>query len=197
MRMKFLWAITLVVISILPLQILRAQEEAPLPAKSEVSPSPTPTAARPQLNIPDIPIEVEPPTLVAEPSPTVGRPRLGSALGKTAPPLSQLDAAFNRSPLGLAAEEQRLHLEWRQLQNRAANDPEVIAAKEATTTAKTDLEKRVRLRTYYNIYYTRMQALASTPELKRYLEGKKAAALAGLAQTRVRSTPPPQSSRSR
>jgi len=197
MRMKFFWAITSIVLSILASQVVCAQEEAPLPAKSEASPSPTPTAARPQLNIPDIPIEVEPPTLVVQPSPTIGRPQLGSALGKTAPPLSQLDAAFNRSPLGQAAEEQRLHLEWRQLQNRAANDPEVVAAKEATTAAKTDLEKRVRLRTYYNIYYARMQALASTPEVKRYLEGKKAAALASLAQTRVRSTPPPQSSRSR
>src|SRR5262245_28395778 len=195
--MKFFWAIIPVVLSI-PLQVLCAQEEAPLPAKSELpSPSPTPSAARPQLNIPDIPIAVEPPTLVVEPSPTIGHPRLGSALGKTAPPLSQLDAAFNRSPMGQAAEEQRLHLEWRQLQNRAGNDPEVVAAKETTTTAKTDLEKRVRLRAYYNIYYARMQALASTPEMKRYLEGKKAAALAGLAQTRVRSTPPPESSRGR
>ena len=197
MRMKFFLPITSVVLSILALQVLCAQEEAPLPAKPDASPSPTPTAARPQLNIPEIPIEVEPPTLVVEPSPTIGGPRLGPALGKTAPPLSQLDAAFNRSPMGQAAEEQRLHREWRQLQNRATNDPEVVAAKEATTTAKTDLEKRVRLRTYYNIYYARMQALASTPDVKRYLEGKKAAALAGLAQTRVRSTPSPQSSRGR
>jgi predicted site-specific integrase-resolvase len=97
--------------------------------------------------------------------------------------------------LGQAAEEQRLHLEWRQLQNRVAHDPEVVAAKAATTTAKTDLEKRVRLRTYYNVYYAHMQALASSPEIKSYLDGKKAAALESLAQHRVRATPVPQPSR--
>lgn len=111
--------------------------------------------------------------------------------------MSELDAAFQKSPLAKEAEEHRMHVEWRQLQNRAAHDPEVIAAKAATTTARTDLEKRDRLRAYYNIYYARMQALASGPEIRNYLNGKKAAALGSLAQPRVRpeSTPPPSSRR--
>lgn len=89
------------------------------------------------------------------------------------------------------AEEQRLHLEWRQLQNRVSQDPDVIAAKQAAAKVKTDLEKRDRLRTYYNLYYARMQALASTPQVKAYLEGKKGAALGSLAQSRVRPNPTP------
>jgi hypothetical protein len=192
-RMKFLLAIVPIALSV-PFRLLYAQEP-PRPAKNETqSPSPSPASTRPQLNIPEIPLSVEPPTLVPDSSPTTSRPRTVPALAKTAPALSQLDAAFQRSPLGQAAEEQRLHLEWRQLQNRVAHDPEVVAAKAATTTARTDLEKRVRLRAYYNVYYAHMQALASSPEIKSYLDGKKAAVLGSLAQHRVRSTPAPQPS---
>jgi hypothetical protein len=134
---------------------------------------------------------VEPPKLVPDSSPIIHRHPTISALPKTAPALSELDSAFQKSPLAQEAEEQRLHLEWRQLQNRTAHDPEVVTAKAATTTAKTDLEKRERLRAYYNVYYAHMQALASSPEVKSYLDGKKAAVLASLAQPRVRplSTP--------
>jgi len=96
-------------------------------------------------------LSVEPPTLVPDSS-AAPHPRTVPSLTKTAPALSQLDAAFQQSPLGRAAEEQRLHLEWRQLQNRVADDPEVVAAKAGTTMkTKTDLEKRERLRAYYNI----------------------------------------------
>ncbi len=176
-----------------PSGLLQAQEP-PLPAKTE-APSPTPNASpastRPQLNIPDIPMAVDPPKLVPDSSPTTPRHPTLPALPKTVPALSELDSAFQKSPLAQEAEEQRLHLEWRQLQNRVAHDPEVVSAKGATTTARTDQEKRVRLRAYYNIYYAHMQALASSPEVKRYLDGKKAAALGSLAQPRVRPTSTP------
>lgn len=192
-RMKFLLAIISIALSF-SLPFVGAQEP-PLPAKTETpSPSPSPVGTRPQLNIPEIPLLVEPPNLVPDSSPTMPRPPLAPALAKTAPALSQLDAAFQRSPLGQAAEEQRLHLEWRQLQNRAAHDPKVVAAKAATTTAKTDLEKRARLRAYYDVYYAHMQALASSPEIKNYLDGRKAAVLESLAQHRVRPSPAPQPS---
>jgi hypothetical protein len=153
-------------------------QEPPLPAATE-----TPTASpftRPQLNIPDIPLPVEPSPLVPNTSP---------APTKSAPPLSELDAAFQKSPLGQAAEEQRLHVEWRQLQNRTVQDPEVVAAKAAAERARTDLEKRNLLRAYYKIYYAHMQALASTPEMKAYLEQKKNAQLGSLDQPRVRPQP--------
>jgi hypothetical protein len=165
----------------------RAQEP-PLPAATETpSPSASP-AARPELNIPEIPLTVEPTPLVPNTSP---------APKKSAPPISELDAAFKQSPLGQAAEEYRLHVEWRELQNRTAHDPEVLAAKAAADKMKTDLERRARRREYYKIYYAHMLALASTPELKAYLEGKKNAALEALDQSRVRpgptATPSPKS----
>jgi hypothetical protein len=192
--MKFLLAIVSIALSV-PFALLHAQEP-PLPAKTE-TPSPTATpssGSRPQLNIPEIPMSVEPPTLVPDSSPTIHRPAAIPALPKNAPSLSELDTAFQKSPLAKEAEEYRLHVEWRQLQNRVAHDPEVVAAKAATTTAKTDLEKRVRLRAYYNIYYAHMQALASSPEIKSYLDAKKAAILGSLAQPRVRPESTPRTS---
>jgi hypothetical protein len=159
---------------------LRAQEP-PLPAATETpSASPSPAPTRPDLNIPEIPLSVEPTPLV---------PNVSPAPKKSAPPISELDKAFKKSSLGQATEEYRLHVEWRELQNRTAHDPEVVAAKAATKKTKTDLEKRVRTREYYKIYYAHMLALASTPELKAYLEEKKKGALAALAQARVRPEP--------
>jgi hypothetical protein len=156
-------------------------QEPPLP-ESSGTPPPTPTA-RPQLNIPDIPIEVEPSPLVPNTSPT---PK------KTMPTMQELDAAFQHSSLGAAVEEQRLHLEWRKLQNRASDDPEVVAAKKAIHRARTDVEKRDLMRAYYKIFYAHMQALAETPEIKAYLEQKKNAAIGGLAQPHIRPEPTPR-----
>ena len=44
------------------------------------------------------------------------------------------------------------------------------AAKAFAQSARTDLEKRNRLRNYYNIYYERMTALAAGPEIKLALQ---------------------------
>jgi len=190
--MKFLLAIVPIALSV-PLSFLRAQEP-PLPAKTETpNPSPSPAGTRPQLNIPEIPLSVEPPKLVPEAPDSTPAPNSSStSKAKASAALSELDAAFQRSPLAQAAEEQRLHLEWRQLQNRTVHDPEVVAAKEAATKARSDLEKRDRLRAYYDIYYAHMDALASTPEVKNYLKRQKAGALGGLAQPKVRPTPTPR-----
>jgi hypothetical protein len=189
--MKFLLAIVPIALSI-SFSVLSAQEP-PLPAKTETpSPSPSPAGTRPQLDIPEIPLSVEPPKLVPDTTDsTTPRTPSSPAKAKTATALSELDAAFQRTPLAQAAEDQRLHLEWRQLQNRTAHDPEVVAAKVASTKAKTDLEKRALLRAYYDVYYAHMLALASTPEVKNYLNGQKAAAVGSLAQPRVRPTPTP------
>jgi hypothetical protein len=186
-RMKFLLAIIAIALSGIPL----CAQEPPLPAKTETpTPSPSTAGPRPELNIPEIPLSVEPPKLVPDTSDSGPvRTVIPSAKARTTLPLSELDAAFQKSPLAQAAEQQRLHLEWRQLQNRVANDPEVVAAKEATTRTKTDLEKREKLRAYYNIFYAHMQALASTPEVKKFLSDQKGAAIASLAQPRVRPTP--------
>ena len=155
----------------------RAQEP-PLPAATE-TPAPSPSA-RPQLDIPDIPMTVEPSPLVPNTSP---------APKKTVPSLPELDAAFQHSSLGQAVEEQRLHLEWRKLKNRASADPEVIAAQKPISAARTDVDKRNLMRAYYKIFYAHMQALAETPEIKAYLEQKKKDTINSLAQPKVRPEP--------
>jgi len=162
--------------------LLRAQEP-PLPAATE-TPAPSPSA-RPQIDIPDIPMAVEPSPLVPNTSPT---PK------KNMPSLPELDAAFQHSSLGQAVEEQRLHLEWRKLKNRASDDPEVIAAKKAIAAARTDVDKRNLMRAYYKIFYAHMQALAETPDVKAYLEQRKKDALNSLAQPNVRPEPTPRPS---
>jgi hypothetical protein len=158
-------------------------QEPPLP-EATATPAPNPSA-RPELNIPDIPMEVEPSPLVPNSSPT---PK------KTVPSISELDSAFSNSSLGKAVEEQRLHLEWRKLKNRVSQDAELLAAKKAIASGRTDVEKRELMRSYYKLYYARMVALADKPELKAYLEQKKTEIIAGLAQPHVRPEPVPKPS---
>ncbi len=165
---------------ILGVVLVRAQEP-PLPAATE-TPAPSP-GVRPQIDIPQIPMEVEPTPLVPNTSP---------APKKNMPSLPELDAAFQHSSLGQAVEEQRLHQEWRKLKNRASADPQVIAAKNAIPAARTDVEKRDLMRAYYKIFYARMQALAETPEIKTYLEQRRKEAFNGLAQPNVRPEPTPR-----
>jgi hypothetical protein len=110
--------------------------------------------------------------------------------GPELPEISQLDQNFSKPrSLGPQADELRVHKEWRQLKNRTVNDPEVQAAKAYAQSARTDLEKRNRLRDYYNIYYQRMSALATTPELKLALQSLKTSHENLLNQPRVRPTP--------
>lgn len=189
-RMKFILApITASLLSSLGFALA---QEGPLPARSatpEPAPSAIPSASsRPELNIPEIP--VEPPQLVPEFSP--GASPAAPPPKSKAQPLSELDAAFKRSPLGQLEQEHRLHIAWRELQNRTARDPEVVAAKAAIDGTRTDVERRERLRAYYKTYYAHMLALADTPELKGYLEGKKNEVLNSLAQPNVRPTPKPK-----
>src|SRR5438094_6759358 len=113
--------------------------------------------------------------------------------GPDVPELSQLDETFKKpTSLGKEGDERRLHIEWRQLANRVANDPEVRAAKATAQAARTDLEKRNLLREYYNIYYQRMSALASSAEMKLALNALKAAHQNPIDQPRVRPTPTPE-----
>jgi hypothetical protein len=167
----------IVILFALDVALLVAQEP-PLPAATS-TPAPNPSV-RPELNIPDIPLEVEPSPLVPNSSP---------APKKNLPSISELDSVFGHSSLGQAVEEQRLHLEWRKLQNRASQDSEVLGAKKAIGAGRTDVEKRELMRTYYKLFYARMVALADKPEVKAYLEQKKKESLNSLAQPHVRPEP--------
>jgi hypothetical protein len=125
--------------------------------------------------------ETQPKATVASPPPEPPAPDV--------PELSQLDAAFKQSSLGKAGDERRVHIEWRRLKNQVENDPSVRAAEAVTHTAHTDLEKRQRLRAYYDLYYGRMAALASTPEMKLALQTLKNQHLNQTLQPKVRPTP--------
>src|SRR5882724_6284359 len=100
-----------------------------------------------------------------QPEPTPALPPNGPEL----PELKQLDQSFKPPSLGTDADGAKMRIEWRQLRNRTVNDPAVQAAKTYAQSARTDLEKRNRLREYYNIYYQRMTALAA-PEIKLSLQ---------------------------
>jgi hypothetical protein len=112
--------------------------------------------------------------------------------GPELPELKQLDESFKPKSLGPDADALRMHVLWRELKNRTVNDPEVQAAKKYALAARTDLEKRNRLSTYYEVYYQRMSALASTPELKLVLQTLKTVHQNVLAQPRVRPSPTPE-----
>jgi uncharacterized surface protein with fasciclin (FAS1) repeats len=105
------------------------------------------------------------------------------------PELSQLDEAFKPKSLGKEADQRRLHIEWRKLKNQVVNDPSIRAAKAFALAARTDLEKRNRLRNYYNLYYDRMSALASSAEMKLALEALKSLYFKSIDQPRVRPSP--------
>lgn len=122
----------------------------------------------------------------ATPQPSPGT---DSIAAPNLPDPSQIDEIFKQTSLGKEADDRRLHLEWRELSNRVVSDPDVVAAKKAAQVAHTDLEKREKLRTYYNIYYGKMRALASSAELKAGLDRVKDAHLAYLNQPRVRPGP--------
>lgn len=126
-----------------------------------------------QQNEQKSPATATPANVQATPSPSV-------------PELSQIDQIFKQTSLGKEADERRLHMEWRQLANRVINDPEVVAAKKSAESARTDLEKRERLRTYYNVYYGKMRALASSADMKAALDQQKSAHLSQINQPRVR-----------
>src|SRR5256886_17657556 len=81
--------------------------------------------------------------------------------GPELPELKQLEETFKPKSLGKDADALKVHVVWRQLKNRAVNDPVVQAARAFAQAARTDLEKRNRLRNYYDIYYQRMYDLRS------------------------------------
>lgn len=102
------------------------------------------------------------------------------------PSVEQLDEMFRQAPLGKTADEALLHAQWRELGNRTVNETDLVAARARAEAATTDLEKRQRLRVYYTTYYDRMRARAVSPDLKDFIDARKAEKLALLAQDRVR-----------
>jgi hypothetical protein len=119
-------------------------------------------------------------------SPTQKTPAPAAVPEATLPERAQIDEIFKQTSLGQEADERRLHIEWRQLQNQIVNDPDVVAAKRSAESARTDLEKRQRLRDYYDLYYGRMRVQARSAEMKTALDQLKIAHLSQTTQARVR-----------
>src|SRR4029434_3976851 len=107
------------------------------------------------------------------------------------PAIDELDQTFKQTSLGKAADEARLHAQWRELSNRIINDRDLVEARANADRAKTDLEKRQRLRAYYTMFFDRMRGQAGSQELKSYIDTHKTQHLALLAQNRVRPSPAP------
>jgi hypothetical protein len=107
------------------------------------------------------------------------------------PAIDELDQAFKQTSLGKAADEARLHAQWRELSNRIINDSDLVAVRIKADKMKTDLEKRQQLRLYYTMFYDRMRVQAASPELKNYIDTRKAQHLGLTAQNRVRPSPSP------
>jgi hypothetical protein len=105
------------------------------------------------------------------------------------PELSQLDEMFKQTSMGKAADAQRLRVEWRQLKNKVVNDPDLIAIKRAAEAARTDLEKREKLRAYYKLYFARVRQFPMSPEMKQHVDAMQALQLGLTAQSRVRPSP--------
>ena len=118
--------------------------------------------------------------------PTSPQPRPTASAAAKLPERSQIDEIFKESSLGKEADERRLHLEWRQLQNEVVNQPDLVAAKKSAEMARTDYDKRQRLRDYYELYYGRMRVLAHSAEMRSALDQLKTAHVSQLTQARVR-----------
>ncbi len=146
-------------------------QEPPLP-QGDANPSATPAAA-PSLAMP--PPQLIPDDVLPPPAPAAA-----------APDVRQLDEAFKQGPLTPASAEYRLRVEWRKLRNVVMNDLAIKAARANAERARTDLEKRKRLAAYYQLLYTKLTALAQSPELKAYLAVRREEKLQTLPQPRVR-----------
>src|SRR5438105_15851851 len=109
-----------------------------------------------------------------------------AALEPRIPERAQIDEIFKQTSLGKEADERRLHIEWRQLQNEVVNESDIVAAEKSADMARTDLEKRQRLRDYYDLYYGRMAVMARSTEMRSALDRLKIAHLSQITQARVR-----------
>jgi hypothetical protein len=119
-------------------------------------------------------------------NPTQTTPAPAAAPQASVPERAQIDEIFKQTSLGKEADERRLHLEWRQLQNEVVNEPDIVAAKRSAESARTDLEKRQRLRAYYDLYYGRLRVVAQSAEMKTALDQLRIAHLSRITQARVR-----------
>ena len=140
-------------------------------APSTASPSPSAT------------VSIEPPSLIPPnilPAPD-SLPKIPATQE-----LQQLNEFFKKTSLGKVADEHRLHLQMVELETRIRNDQDLHALKATALTVPTDLERRHWLKSYYELYFKKLRALATTPDLKAYLDAQEATRKLSLLQPKVR-----------
>ncbi len=159
-------------------------------AQSSPSPAATPTAvssvATPTVDSTPAPAPsaaVEPPSLIP---PNILPPPASFPQMPSAPEIEQLNTLFKQSSLGKKADEHRLHVQMADLKAQIRNDKDLHASLAVANSAPTDLERRHRLRVYYQLYYGKLRNLADTPDLKAYLAAQGAAHELVLLQPKVR-----------
>ena len=128
-------------------------------------------------------VPVEPPSLIP---PNILPPPGKLPQPPAAPALELLNNFFKQNSMGKAADEHRLHVQMAELEVKIRNDEDLHALKAFANRASTDLERRHRLRTYYEAYFKKLRALTATPELKTYLTAQEASHERLLLQPRVR-----------
>ena len=140
-------------------------------APATASPSPSAT------------VSIEPPSLI--PPNILPAP---DSLPKIPPTqeLQQLNEFFKKTSLGKVADEHRLHLQMVALETRIRNDEDLHALKATALKVPTDLERRHWLKSYYELYFKKLRALATTPDLKAYLDAQEATRKLSLLQPKVR-----------
>ncbi len=128
---------------------------------------------------------IEPPSII--PPNTLPGPEAASLPQVPASPeLELLSTLFKQSSLGKAADAHRLLVQVAELETGVRNDEGLHALKRAADEAPTDLERRHRLRDYYQAYFQKLRARAATPALRDYLTAQRASHERTLLQPRVR-----------
>jgi hypothetical protein len=158
-------------------------QSSPSPDDGSVEKSKAEVAASTAAPSPSATVAIEPPSLIPPnilPAPD-SLPKI-----PVSQELQQLSEFFKKTSLGKVADEHRLHLQMVALETRIRNDEDLHALKAAALKAPTDLERRHWLKSYYELYFKKLRALATTPDLKTYLDAHEATRKISLLQPRVR-----------
>jgi hypothetical protein len=162
--------------------VVQAQS-SPSPGDSSAQTANTPMAASTASPSPSATVSIEPPSLIPPnilPAPD-SLPKIPAAQE-----LQQLNEFFKKTSLGKVADEHRLHLQMVALETRIRNDQDLHALKATALKAPTDLERRHWLKSYYELYFNKLRPLATTPDLKAYIDAQEATRKLSLLQPKVR-----------
>jgi hypothetical protein len=158
-------------------------QSSPSPDDSSAQTANTQTVAATVSPSPSATVSIEPPSLI--PPNILPAP---DSLPKIPPAqeLQQLNEFFKKTSRGKVADEHRLHLQMVELETRIRNEKDLHTLKATALKAPTDLERRHWLKSYYELYFKKLRALAITPDLKAYLDAQEATRKLSLLQPKVR-----------